>query len=255
MIIDTHFHTSTMRQKKLPLDFLSHTKGIDIGTEPLDIRERLEIVQGYPDIRTSQAAGPWCATGDLKDVDRLIAELEQGLELHPSTFIGECGLDYYWDYGTREVQKALFSAQLDLARRRSLPVIIHSREADEDMLEILEGTPLPNSGIMHCFSMGAREMERLVGLGLLISFAGNVTYKANHKILDAYLSAPLDSILVETDAPYLSPIPVRGKPNTPEYTEHTLAFLARARGLEQDELKSQVERNYERLLTYSLNAR
>ena len=225
--------------------------GIDIGCEPGDIVPRLELLKGYGNVRTAQAAGPWCLEDGNADVDELIADLRKNLIDYRSTFLGECGLDWHWDYGTRDGQKALFQRQIDMSNEFGLPIIIHSREADDDMLEMLGKNHFEYSGIMHCYSSSVNELSRILDRGLYISFAGNLTYKSNRAMQEAARMVPIDRLLFETDSPYLAPRPMRGKMNRPEYTSYTSQFLAELRGEDVDELRSRCIENYRTLLSRS----
>ena len=165
--------------------------------------------------------------------------------------VGEVGLDYHWKYGTKETQRKLFESQIGIASRYSLPVIIHSRDADEDMIDILSSNDFPSSGIMHSFSSSPKLMEKALEKGLYISFSGNVTYKGNDKIRESAKLCPPERILYETDSPYLAPIPVRGNPSTPECTEYTSSFLASLRCEEVDAFRKKAIGNFLTLLSHS----
>lgn len=152
---------------------------------------------------------------------------------HPRVVaLGEIGLDYYYDFAPRDSQIEAFRAQLELAHVRGLPVVIHNRDSDEDMLRVLEdmGKKRPR-GVMHCFSGDRSFLDRCLGLGLHVSFTGNVTFPKAQTIRDAALAAPLERLMVETDAPYLAPVPLRGKRNEPAYVIKTGEFLAELRGM------------------------
>lgn len=162
---------------------------------------------------------------------------------------GEIGLDYYYDHSPREVQKEVFRRQIRVAGELGLPIIIHSRDANEDTIEILseecshEGF---RGGIMHCFG-GTREMaESLIPLGFLISFAGNVTFKNAEDLRDAARVVPGDKLLVETDCPYLTPVPHRGKRNEPCRVADTAVFLAEMFGEDAGSLASRTTENFVR---------
>ena len=225
--------------------------GIDIGCEPGDIVQRIGLLKGYDNVRTAQAAGPWCMENENADVDELIEELRKNLIDYKSTFLGECGLDWYWDYGTRDGQKALFQRQIDMSNEMGLPLIIHSRNADEDMLEMIEKNHFDYSGIMHCYSSTVNELGAILDKGFYVSFSGNVTYKANKAIQEAAKTVPSDRLLFETDSPYLAPVPKRGRTNRPEYTEYTSQFLADLRGVDVEDLRAECIENYRTLLSRS----
>jgi TatD DNase family protein len=142
--------------------------------------------------------------------------------------IGEVGLDYYRMHQPKEMQKRSFEYQLDVAKTYNLPVIIHSREATDDTLEILK-IKQPRIGIMHCFAGNSAIMKKFLDLGFYISFAGNLTYSKAIDLHDAAQHVPSDRVLLETDAPFLTPVPFRGKKNRPEYVANTYKFFAELR--------------------------
>lgn len=176
---------------------------------------------------------------------------------------GEIGLDYYYDHSPRDVQREVFRRQIRTARELDLPIIVHSRDADDETVEILteefsgnvaipvrnlekadEGVSGPLRGIMHCFGGTPQMAEALMPLGFMISFAGNVTFKKAENLRDAASVVPLDKLLVETDCPFLTPLPFRGKRNEPAYVEHTTRFLAAFYGVSFEELARQTSKNF-----------
>ncbi len=164
------------------------------------------------------------------------AELEEVLA------IGEIGLDYYYDKAPREVQKAVFRQFLQLSEAVDKPVVIHSRDAEEDTLELLRESGV-RRGVLHCFT-GSREMaEAALELGFHISFTGIVTFKNGADLLAIARDTPADRIMVETDAPFLAPVPRRGKTNEPAYVAHTAAAIAEARGESLEDFAEQTYQN------------
>lgn len=163
--------------------------------------------------------------------------------------IGEIGLDYHYDFSPRDVQRAVFRAQLDLAQRRGLPVAIHTREAEDDTLALLHEARArgPLSGVFHCFTGDAAAARRALDTGLLLSFAGILTFPKATALRDAVRIVPDDRILVETDAPYLAAVPHRGKRNEPAWVVGTLEAAARERGVEPAAFAMRVRENFERL--------
>jgi TatD DNase family protein len=159
---------------------------------------------------------------------------------------GEIGLDYYYDHSPRDVQIDVFRRQIDTARKLDLPIIIHSRDADDETVEILteECSHDGFRGIMHCFGGTAPMAEALMKIGFMISFAGNVTFKKADNLRDAARVVPLDSILIETDCPFLTPVPFRGKRNEPAFVVHTAKFLADMYGIELSEIAEATTRNF-----------
>ncbi|HEV2860125.1 MAG TPA: TatD family hydrolase [Pyrinomonadaceae bacterium] len=161
---------------------------------------------------------------------------------------GEIGLDYHYDHSPRDVQREVFARQLRLAREAGLPVVIHSREADEETVEILRrelGTS--GRGVLHCFGGGPRMAEAALELGFYISFAGNVTFKKADALREVALTVPADRLLVETDCPYMAPVPLRGRRNEPAFVVETARLLASLRGVEAEELGRTTSENFCRL--------
>jgi len=173
---------------------------------------------------------------------------------HPKVIaLGEIGLDYHYDHSPRDVQQTVFIRQLEIARALKLPILIHNREAWDDLGRIVEAhwKPAGIGGILHCFSGGLEEARRFIEWGFLVSFAGTLTFK---KALDLRMTArevDLSSLLVETDCPYLAPVPFRGKRNEPAYVGNTLHVLAEVRGMDDQEMGAHVIRNFERLFRFA----
>ncbi len=157
--------------------------------------------------------------------------------------IGETGLDYYYDNSPRDVQRQVFRSQLRLAKRTDLPVIIHTRDADEDTIQILLDEA-PHRGVVHCFTGGNDLADCALELGLMISFSGIVTFKGADALRTIAGRIPSDRILFETDCPYLAPLPHRGRRNEPAFVADTAAVLADVRGVTLDELAADTSRNF-----------
>ena len=150
--------------------------------------------------------------------------------------VGECGLDFHYDRSPRDVQREVFIRQIRLARAVEKPLVVHTREADVETAEILGRELGPDGGVIHCFTSDWTAAQRYLALGMSLSFSGVLTFKSAGAIRDAAARAPIDRILVETDCPFLAPIPYRGKRNEPAYVAHTAAKLAEVRGIPADEL-------------------
>jgi TatD DNase family protein len=161
--------------------------------------------------------------------------------------IGECGLDYYRMHQPKEMQINSFETQIDIAKKHKLPLIIHSRDAMEDTLEILKKKNY-GYGIMHCFAGDSTAARRVLDMGFMISFAGNVTYKSAVELHDAAAYVPLDRILLETDSPFLSPVPMRGKQNLPENIKHTYKFIASHKKVLLSKLEDSITENFSSLI-------
>lgn len=162
---------------------------------------------------------------------------------------GEIGLDYHYDHSPRETQMRVFREQMELARAAKLPIIIHCREAWADCLEALEEDWSASGlgGILHCFSGTPEQARRGLEMGFLLSFAGNVTYPKAQNLRDAAKVAPLDRLLIETDAPYLAPVPHRGKRNEPAYVAEVARTVANVRNLPVEEVAAATVENFRRL--------
>jgi TatD DNase family protein len=170
---------------------------------------------------------------------------------HPKVLaVGEIGLDYHYDFSPRETQHAVFIQQLDIAASAHKPIVIHTRESWDDTLALLERNWAPHriGGIMHCFSGGPHEAQRALGMGFYLSFGGVVTFPKALDVQAVARDAPPDRILVETDAPYLAPVPKRGKRNEPALIVHTAQKLADLRGQSYDEISRITTDNFQRLL-------
>lgn len=163
---------------------------------------------------------------------------------------GEIGLDFYYDHSPREIQIEVFRRQIRVARDLNLPVIIHSRDADRETVEILiqecSRTDFPG-GVMHCFGGTAQAAIELMKIGFYISFAGNVTFKKAENLREAARVVPIDKLLVETDCPYLAPVPMRGKRNEPAFVAETARFLAEFKNVDLEELARATAENFFRL--------
>jgi len=175
------------------------------------------------------------------------------LAQHPKIIAwGEIGLDYFYDHSPRETQKQVFARQMELATAAKLPIVIHCRPSDgsdnawEDCLGMIKDHWAPNGlgGILHCFTGNAAQAKRALDMGFMISFAGNVTFPKAQQIRDAALEVPVDRMLIETDAPYLAPVPHRGKRNEPAFVKETARRLGELRGLSTEEIGEQTSRNF-----------
>jgi TatD DNase family protein len=185
-----------------------------------------------------------------KDLTFLTDFTQQSMHAETSNLllgIGECGLDYYRMHQTREMQIRSFEHQIYVAAQHKLPLIIHLRDAMDEGLEILKRKKA-NSGIMHCFAGDSKAAKKVIDLGFMISFAGNLTYKAAVELHDAAAYVPLDMLLLETDSPFLAPVPVRGKPNVPQNVLHTYRFIADLKKVPLSRVEDAVTENFLKLV-------
>ena len=150
--------------------------------------------------------------------------------------VGECGLDYFYEHSPRDVQRTAFSAQIELANERDLPLVIHTRDAWDDTFDVLRATGVPEHVVFHCFTGGTDEVRRCLDLGAFVSFSGIVTFKTADDLRAAARLCPADRLLAETDSPYLAPVPHRGRTNQPAYVAEVVARLAEVRQEAVDEV-------------------
>ncbi len=239
-MIDTHAHLDALEDADAALA-RAREAGVDrvitIGTGLASCRAVLELAEANDGVYAALGIDPHQAGSE--EAGR-VGELEELLQSPAAVAVGEAGLDYHYGADRKAEQRELFEAQLDLARRVRLPVVVHTREANDDTAAILRGHN--GTVVMHCFSepgLLATGLER----DWYFSFAGNVTYPKASDLREAATQVPASRILAETDSPYLAPQPLRGRSNEPAYVVHTVAALAAARGEEADELAARIEAN------------
>jgi TatD DNase family protein len=219
------------------------TRILTVGMDATTNRTALLAAEDFPQVSAAIGRHPNHAQGfdgaDLADLEALAA--------HPRcAAVGETGLDYYRDYAPRADQERAFHAQIELARDTGKPLIIHTRAAEDDTVETLRVRAQGLQVVMHCFSMPGR-LEECLAEGWWISFAGNVTYPKADDLAEAAQRVPDDRLLVETDAPYLTPQPVRKDRNQPAFVTHTARFVAERRGVAYEDLERLVDANAARL--------
>jgi TatD DNase family protein len=252
-LIDTHAHLDFPKFEEDFDDMLARAReaGVEeivtIGaSRGLESNHRaLAIADRYAHIYASVGVHPH----DAKIVDEAAVATIEALAAHPKVVaIGETGLDYHYDNSPREEQRAAFRSFIQLARRLGKPIIVHTRDADEDTIQILSDEGAEEvGGIIHCFSSGPWLAERALALDFHLSFSGIVTFKSAKSIQEVARTAPLDRILVETDAPFLAPMPHRGKRNEPSFVAHICAFIAALRGMDAEDLADAATANARRL--------
>ncbi|MBY0506972.1 MAG: TatD family hydrolase [Bryobacteraceae bacterium] len=224
---------------------VSRFLAIGSGDGPPDLEAGIRLAERYSDFVATVGVHPHKASvADAETFSRL-----PGLCQHPKVVaLGEIGLDYHYDFAPRDTQHDVFVRQMDVAREAGLPIIIHSREAWDDTFSLLEKHwPAGLGGIFHCFSGGVDEMRRAVSLGFSLGFGGVLTYPKATNVHEAAREAPAEKLLLETDCPYLAPVPFRGKRNEPAYVQHTAARLAELRGVTLSEIDQLTTANFARL--------
>jgi TatD DNase family protein len=215
-------------------------RAVCVGTDAESSRHALGLVAGsragelgaeVPELWATIGLHPHDAASGVAPVAGL---LEQAMVQPRSTSVvavGECGLDYHYDHSPRHAQRAAFAAQVQLAHRFALAVVIHAREAWDDLFDILRAEGVPERGILHCFTGGPEEARRGLDAGLYLSFSGIVTFKNADDVRQAAALCPLDRLLVETDSPFLAPVPFRGRPNQPSLVPLVGETVAAVKGL------------------------
>jgi TatD DNase family protein len=238
-VIDTHAHLEMCEGAPDDIAAAAAEAGVSriltIGREQaVDLAERIPgvwAVVGVHPHEAAEVADPAAAVRELIGHPRAVA-------------VGECGLDFYRDYAPRDAQRRAFAAQIEVANEAGLPLVIHTRAADDETFAMLESAEVPV--VLHCFGSVGR-LDDALERGYLVSFAGNVAYPKAEDLREAARRVPDDRILAETDAPYLAPPPHRGRPNQPAYVMRTLEVLAGERGVDRAVLEAQIDANATRV--------
>ncbi|MGB5756902.1 MAG: TatD family hydrolase [Acidimicrobiales bacterium] len=227
MWFDNHCHLTTLDRDTAEIVEAAAAAGVTrlltVGCTVADSAAAAAIAARFPNVWATAGVHPH----DAKDGLDGLADL---LTLPDVVAVGECGLDYHYDHSPRDQQAESFAGQIDLANQHDLALVIHSREAWDDTFEILDRHGTPSRTVFHCFTGGPAEAEAALGRGAYISFSGIVTFKSAEDLRAAAALTPLDRILVETDSPYLAPVPHRGKPNQPANAAVVGRYLAELLG-------------------------
>lgn len=247
-IFDTHAHylAEDFGDELYPLLDSLPEKGVErviaVGYDLESSRSEIELSQRYGYIWAAAGIHPENCAGLPDD---WLLQLEQLLRQEKVCALGEIGLDYHWDETPRELQADVFTQQLELAERLGLPVIIHSRDAAEDTMKILRR--FKPRGVLHCFSGSAETAAEVVKLGMYIGFTGVLTFKNAKKALAACEAVPIDRLLLETDSPYMAPVPFRGEKSNSAMIAHTAAKMAEIKGVSTEEMIEIAAENGRRL--------
>ena len=205
---------------------------ICVGTDADYSAAAIEVARSHPGtVWATVGLHPHDASDGVEGIVGLLGEPEV-------VGVGECGLDYFYDHSPRDVQRAAFATQVGLARDRDLALVVHTRDAWDDTFDILRAEGVPARTVFHCFTGGPGEARLALELGAYLSFSGIVTFKNAGDVREAAALAPLDRILVETDAPYLTPVPHRGTPNEPAFVALVGAAVAQAKGVPVDTVEA-----------------
>jgi len=226
-IIETHCHLDYLDNEELPNQLrkardVGVKKFVTIAVSEENLTSAIELANYYDDVWATQGIHPHSAADYTDGTEKKILT---NLQCNKVVAIGEIGLDYYYDHSEREIQKTVFEKQLKLASEADLPVVIHTREADDDTIEILRkySLALKKKGVIHSFTSTMKLAEFCLSEGFKLGFNGIVTFKSAENVLEVVERTPLDQMVLETDSPYLTPVPYRGKQNAPYY----LPFIAK----------------------------
>lgn len=248
MLIDTHCHLDFPDFEPERDAVVARAKAaglgriITISTQVAKFQSISAIAEAYDDVYCTVGTHPHEAHVEAE------ASVEQLVDLasHPKCVgIGEAGLDYHYDRAPRDLAARVFRTHIAAARETGLPIVIHARDADDDVAAILEDETAkgPFKALLHCFTASQRLAERAIACGLFISFSGVLTFKKSDELREIARSVPQDRLLVETDAPFLAPVPFRGKRNEPAFVAETAKVLAEVRGMSQSDLAALTTRN------------
>lgn len=250
MIFETHAHYDDakfdtdreMLLADLPQRGISPV--INVGSSIATTKTTLSLAQEYPFLYAAVGVHP----SDVDDLNEdTYAWLRQQTTLQKTVAVGEIGLDYYWDKENRDLQKMWFIRQLELARQLDLPVIIHSREAAADTMEIMKQYAGELSGVIHCFSYSLEQAREYVKMGFYLGIGGVVTFKNAKKLKEVVQEIPLEALVLETDSPYLAPVPNRGKRNSSLNLVYVAEEIAGLKGISYEEVVRQTTENAKKL--------
>jgi TatD DNase family protein len=224
---DSHCH---VQYEGVGLDAVTEARAegvervITIGTDAEESRKAIDVARGTDGVWATVGVHPHDATEGVDGIVSLLSEPDV-------VAVGECGLDYHYDHSPRDVQRNVFAQQIALALEQDLALVVHTREAWDDTFDILDAEGVPSRTVLHCFTGGPDEARRGLELGAHLSFSGIVTFKGADDVREAAVLCPLDRLLVETDAPFLAPVPHRGQPNRPAWVKVVGEAVAAARGV------------------------
>lgn len=252
MLIDSHCHLDYLQRDNDLEEVVGRARRAGVGrmvticTKLSEFAAVRAIAQRFPEVDCSVGVHPHEAGEEGQETPARLVELAALPEV---VGIGETGLDYYYEHSAREAQQVSFRAHIAAARETRLPLIVHARDADEDTVAILEEEHAKGAfpGVIHCFTAGPELAEAALKIGFYISLAGIVTFKNAEALRETTRKVPLERLLVETDSPYLAPVPKRGKPNEPAYVVHTAACLAELFGVPADALAEATSDNFRKL--------
>lgn len=254
MLFDSHCHLTAEAFDPDRVEVFARARSagveamVSIASTPTDARAAISLARAHE--------GIWCTAGvhpheaSLGTDSAVLDEVRSLLDEPEVVAVGECGLDHHYDLSPRSVQRTVFEAQIELARETGLPLVVHSRSADAEMIDVLRTLPPGVRGVLHCFTGGDALLDAGLAAGWFVSFSGIVTFKRfdqGHQVR----AVPDDRLLIETDAPYLAPVPYRGRRNEPAYVAETARTVAGLRGVSLEALALLTDRNARRFYALS----
>ncbi|MCH8013802.1 MAG: TatD family hydrolase [Candidatus Dadabacteria bacterium] len=248
MLIDSHAHLVSLENLPEVLQRAQENninKIVSISSDIPSTEATISLAEEYDYIFATTGVHPHSADQMSEEV---LIGIDHFAENDKVVAIGETGLDYFYMNSEKEVQIDSFTEHIRLGKKQNLPIIIHVRNADQDMIEILtKESAADTPGVIHCFTGDYDTAKKYLDLGYYISFSGIVTYKRSEELREAAKKIPKDKILIETDSPYLAPVPHRGKPNEPSYVKHVAETISDVRGISFDEIAEITKANAEKL--------
>lgn len=253
MFIDSHSHFDICMEKDFSEeDLISGLKqnnieaAVQVATHPGNFQFCADFAAKYNNIYYTLGIHPSdpCTDDDINMLDAFVNEKSNDSKL---IAIGEIGLDYHWMESEKEIQQKYFKKQIEIAQKNDLYIVVHSRDAMPDTIRILDEMDVKKA-VIHCYSGTAEEAKYLISKGYFISFAGNVTYKNAKNIQEAALSVPVEKMLLETDCPFLSPVPMRGKKNRPDYVKYTYEFISILKNISVENLSKHIRDNFKKIV-------
>jgi|TARA_B100001964_G_scaffold113707_1_gene126828 TatD DNase family protein len=227
---DNHCHLGSNAEEALERARSAGVVGfVNVGTDFDNSRAAISVARSHPDVWATAGVHPHEASHGMRGIVDLLDD-------EAVVAVGETGLDHHYDHSPRQAQADVFAAHVALANEREMPIVIHTREAWEETFALLDTEGVPERTVFHCFTGGPQEAVACVERGAMLSFSGIITFATAHDVREAAARIPLEQVMVETDSPYLTPVPHRGKPNEPANVALVGAALAEAMGLESSEV-------------------
>jgi TatD DNase family protein len=257
-VIDSHCHIAGSEFESDLSDVVNRARTAGVSAslvilaadDAAELGRAATVAATWPEVRFAIGIHPHAAGTFAQDTDGAARCVEDALAAQPAArALGEIGLDYHYDFAPRDIQQAVFSTQLHIAASRNLPVVIHTREADEDTFRMLREDAPPRRGVLHCFTGDREAARRGLDLGFYISLSGIVTFPRALELKEVAKLVPLDRLLIETDSPFLAPVPYRGKRNEPAHVARVAEVIAELRQVHVEAITDATTENFRRLFT------